>query len=107
MPRGKKAGAAAKATAAAPKKLSPEDQFTELAESVISDAEAIKCSFEEFMEGLDTLRQAITDRLMAAKAELRGRQETDEDEIGFGDDDDLDYSGDEDEIGDEPTDDDF
>jgi hypothetical protein len=90
MARGKKAGTEAKAAAAGPKKLSPEDQFSELAESVIADADSIKCSIDEQIEGYETLRDAIAERLSSLRKE-RSREidgDEDDDSTGFEDDDD-------------------
>lgn len=89
MPRGKRAGADVKATAAGPKKLSTDEQFAELAESVVADADSIKCSIDEQIEGYEALRDAIAERLSSLKKE-RSREidGDDEDDNGFEDDDD-------------------
>lgn len=102
-PRGKKAEAAEAKTT--PKKLSPEEQFQELAESVVADAEAIKCPFEDFVEGLEAIQEAVRDRLNMARRELQGMDE-DEESSDNEDEDDLNFS-DDDEGDDGPNEDDF
>lgn len=56
---------------------SSEKRFEEIADTVISDMEAVSCSFADFVEGLRGLEVQVRDRRIGAEDELRGTEEED------------------------------
>ena len=50
-----------------------QDKFEDLARTLVEQAEAIDCTFEEFLEGLRTLLDEIRTRLSMAKEEHEHR----------------------------------
>lgn len=56
---------------------SSEKRFEEIADTVISDMEAVSCSFAGFVEGLRGLEAQVRDRRIDAEKELQGMEEED------------------------------
>lgn len=53
-------------------------KFQAIAARAISDAEAVKCSFPKFIEGLELMRDLIAERLLEATGEQADREGDDE-----------------------------
>ena len=51
-----------------------EEAFERLGEKLISDAEAVKCEFAEFVEGLKDIESTVRDRRVFAEEELKGME---------------------------------
>ena len=49
-------------------------EFEIIADKAVSDAEKVKCSTEAFVDGLETILDALQDRLACARDELRRQQ---------------------------------
>jgi hypothetical protein len=54
--------------------MTAQDDFERIADEAIRAAEKVQCSFEDFIQGLDTIRDMVTDRLHLARDEQGGDQ---------------------------------
>ena len=52
--------------------------FEKLQDQALSDAAKIKCSFEEYVEGLEEMADTLNERLSLAHEELKAKRKKDD-----------------------------
>lgn len=57
-----------------------EMEFQQMAEDLISEAEAVECSLHEFADGLESILHDVKERLELVRDELKGQKRGDEGE---------------------------
>lgn len=59
--------------------MTPAEQFEKLAEELVSRAEAVRCDFSDFVDGLEEIASALKVRIEMARDEL-GKMDDGDDE---------------------------